>query len=532
MTTHVEALYGISPEDEHELMGMLQMLTSTNGFQLQAAECDLPAAQKACIRWIERQSAVHGKAIVVIDLTLKQIDNLRVHIQAELKDLYPEGIPLNLVLMVVGLEWSIVLDHDEYPTVLRNLNVEPQQYQRGLPYPIILWLPSVARKTLERFKPDDVSWTRQVYQFTRRPSSSTSEAASAYQDDSALESKTKEIRLLKRLRGQLPSLMDDTSAEIKRLHRDWAYRLGEAYQAVEHHDQAIPLLRKTLDLDAEDTWQHAARVHHAIGVSFWQSEQIGYAINSFDRALSISQERGDKYLEYTAFGNLGTIYNDLSSYDSAIDYYEKALVISRELGDRRGESVLLGNLGVTYENQGNFESSIRQHEAALSISREFADASNEAKHLGNLGGAYGKHGDWQTAIDYFEEALSVSQATGDQRTEGAWLGNLGATYSRLGDDKTALRYYEKALFISRELGDRQNEGLLLGKLGLIHRRLGNDEVALACFNALKIIGIAIKAPEVVGWVEEDIERLKVEMGEEKFERLKSEVQARQTELIP
>ena len=99
----------------------------------------------------------------------------------------------------------------------------------------------------------------------------------------------------------------------------------------------------------------------------------------------------------------------------------------------------------------------------------------------------------------------MSQATGAQRTEGTWLGNLGATYSRLGDDKTTLPYYEKALFISREIGDQRNKGLLLGKLGLIHRRLGNDEVALACFNALKIIGIAIKVPDVVGWVEEDIE---------------------------
>ena len=75
-----------------------------------------------------------------------------------------------------------------------------------------------------------------MYQFTRGPSSSTGEATSAYQDNSVLESKTEEIRLLKRLRSQLPSLMDDTSAEIKRIHRNWAYRLGEAYQAVGHHD--------------------------------------------------------------------------------------------------------------------------------------------------------------------------------------------------------------------------------------------------------------------------------------------------------
>ena len=89
MTAHVEVLYGISPEDKHELMGMLQILASTNGFQLQAAECDLPAAQKACIHWIERQSAVHGKAIVVIDFTLKQIDNLRVHIPGSVERSLP-----------------------------------------------------------------------------------------------------------------------------------------------------------------------------------------------------------------------------------------------------------------------------------------------------------------------------------------------------------------------------------------------------------------------------------------------------------
>jgi hypothetical protein len=51
MTTQVETASGISPEDERELLRMLWMLRTTNGFQLQAAQCDLPVAQKTHTAW-------------------------------------------------------------------------------------------------------------------------------------------------------------------------------------------------------------------------------------------------------------------------------------------------------------------------------------------------------------------------------------------------------------------------------------------------------------------------------------------------
>ena len=520
MTIQIETAYEISPEDEHELIRMLRVLRTTSGFQLLAAQCDRPVTQKACIRWIEQRAAGHGKEIVVIDLTLKQIDDFHTHLQAELKNLYAKGMPRNLMLMVIGLEWSIMLDHGESPVVLQQLNAELEQIQQTLPYPTVLWLPGVALQKWVRLNPDFSSWEEKVYLFTQASDHSPPPS----------ESEIDEIRLLKRLRAELPNLTDDTPGEIKRLHRDWAYRLGKTYQAVGGHDQALPLLMKAADLDPEDTWQHTVQIYHAIGVSFWQSSQIDRAIHSFGRALSLAQGRNDRYIAYTALGNLGTIYNDLSNYETAIEYYEKALAISREIGARQGEAVLLGNLGVTHDNQGNLESSIRYHEEAIIISREVGDANSEAKHLGNLGGVYGKRGDWLTAIDYFERALSISQAIGDRRAEGAWLGNLGATYSHLGDNEAAVQCYHHALLLSREIGDRQSEGLWLGKLGLTHRQLGNNKIALACYNALEAVGIAIGVPQIIAWVEEDVGRLKAEVGEEAFERLKSEVQG--NELTP
>ena len=115
MKSPVETVSGISAADEYELIRLLRMLERTNAFWLQAAKCDVPAVQKAYLRWIEKQSAVHGKKTIVIDLTLKQIENLRVYLQDAVKARYPEEAPSNLALMVVGLEWSIMLDHDDPP---------------------------------------------------------------------------------------------------------------------------------------------------------------------------------------------------------------------------------------------------------------------------------------------------------------------------------------------------------------------------------------------------------------------------------
>ena len=50
--------------------------------------------------------------------------------------------------------------------------------------------------------------------------------------------------------------------------------------------------------------------------------------------------------------------------------YNQALAISQEIGDRRGEGTRLGNLGIAYEQQGEPDKARQHWEAALVIYEE------------------------------------------------------------------------------------------------------------------------------------------------------------------
>ncbi len=49
-------------------------------------------------------------------------------------------------------------------------------------------------------------------------------------------------------------------------------------------------------------------------------------------------------------GNLGLAYRALGEVGRAIESYEQALQIGREIGDRRGEALTSWNLGLLYED--------------------------------------------------------------------------------------------------------------------------------------------------------------------------------------
>ena len=73
------------------------------------------------------------------------------------------------------------------------------------------------------------------------------------------------------------------------------------------------------------------------GVAYADLGQVERAIDSYEQALAIAREIGDRRGEGADLGNLGNAYADLGQVERAIDSYEQALAIAREIGDRRGE---------------------------------------------------------------------------------------------------------------------------------------------------------------------------------------------------
>ena len=244
-------------------------------------------------------------------------------------------------------------------------------------------------------------------------------------------------------------------------------------------------------LDARSSYEQALAIAQEIGdrtnegillgnlvYSYGDLGQTDKAIEYSEQALKIAREIGDQHTEGIMLGNLGNSYSDLGQTDKAIEYTEQALAIAREIGDRRDECLWLGNLGLSYSDLGQTDKAVKHIEQALAIAREIGDRRNEGTWLGSLGNSYSDLGQTDKAIEYYEQALAIARQIGDRRSEGLWLGDLGLSYRDLGQSDKAIEYYEQALSMAHEIGDRGSEGSWLGDLGLSYRDLGQKDKAI------------------------------------------------------
>jgi CHAT domain-containing protein/lipopolysaccharide biosynthesis regulator YciM len=231
---------------------------------------------------------------------------------------------------------------------------------------------------------------------------------------------------------------------------------------------------------AQTTAQRKAEADRLLqqGIQQVQTSQFQAALQSWEQALAIYREIGDRQGEGAILGNLGIAYRSLGDYQKAIDYHQQGLAIARQIGDHQGEGAALGNLGNVYYSLGDYQKAIEYSQQVLAIARQIGDRQGEGAALGNLGNVYYSLGDYQKAIEYGEQRLAIARQIGDRQGEGNALGNLGVAYRSLGDYQKAIEYGEQLLAIARQIGDRQSEGAALGNLGAAYSSLGDYQKAI------------------------------------------------------
>ncbi|MEL0591385.1 MAG: tetratricopeptide repeat protein, partial [Planktothrix rubescens PR222] len=141
------------------------------------------------------------------------------------------------------------------------------------------------------------------------------------------------------------------------------------------------------------------------GIQQFKISQFREALQSWEQALTIYREIGNRQGEANSLGNLGLAYYSLGQYQKAIDFHQQQLEMAREIGDRQGEANSLGNLGNAYYFLGQYQKAIDFHQQSLEISREIGDRLGEANSPGSLGAAYDSLGQYQKAIDFHQQQL-------------------------------------------------------------------------------------------------------------------------------
>ena len=252
-------------------------------------------------------------------------------------------------------------------------------------------------------------------------------------------------------------------------------------EALQSYQQALSIYRELGDRARE-----GATLHN-IGAVYRKLGQYPEALKHFQQALVIRREVGDRAGEGTTLHNIGAVYSKLGQYPQALEHCQQALVIRREVGDRVGEGATLRCIGEAYSRLGLYPQALKQFQQALVISREVNDRAGEGATLHNIGLVYRKLGQYSQALEQLQQALVIRREVGDRTGEGNTLSNIGAVYSKLEQHPQALEQLRQALVIRREVSDRTGEGSTLHNMGVVYRRLRQYPQALEQFRQALII---------------------------------------------
>ncbi|MEA3400496.1 MAG: tetratricopeptide repeat protein [Armatimonadota bacterium] len=230
-----------------------------------------------------------------------------------------------------------------------------------------------------------------------------------------------------------------------------------------------------------------ARLLNRLGEAEWRLGRHSSAMSSYQHALAIFGDLGDRHGQAEALNGMGDVLRQQGEYREAHELYAESLNISRDLGDRHAEGEILSNMAIAYRRQGHYDRALRLYEASLDIRRETRDRRGEARVLNNMALVHGLQGRHELALDLYEESLSIKREIGDRRAEGGTLMGMASVHERKGRYDEALALYAQSLRILSDLGDRYQQAEALMGMAKVHGAQGHNERALAlCGQSLEL----------------------------------------------
>src|SRR4029077_2581339 len=178
------------------------------------------------------------------------------------------------------------------------------------------------------------------------------------------------------------------------------------------------------------------------------------AYKSYQEAVKLQREIGDKKGLGVTLINLGGLYSDRERYDDALRSYKEALQIQRDVGDENSQGLCLNNIGDVYLAKGQSSDALTYYERALELRKKANIPSQIGETLHNIAEASLKAGDYGQSLDYHLKALELFRSSGDKSGAAIQSYSMGTIFEYQGRYGAALKSKEEALKTFRELQDR------------------------------------------------------------------------------
>jgi tetratricopeptide (TPR) repeat protein len=212
------------------------------------------------------------------------------------------------------------------------------------------------------------------------------------------------------------------------------------------------------------------------------------------KALGLSLKIKYKTEEGNAKLNLGNANIISGNYRQALKFFSDAqFIFENELNSgnkkeeiQKGLARAYGSMGIVFSEQSSYAKALQFDLKAVTIYEKLNDIPKCARLYNNIGIIYqAQHEDFK-ALDYFIKSWKKQQQTNDPN-QGITLTNIGNCYARQKNANKAFSFYTKAKVFLQQHQDARGLGELYNNLGLYYKSQHNAE------NAVKYWDLAISA---------------------------------------
>jgi CHAT domain-containing protein len=258
--------------------------------------------------------------------------------------------------------------------------------------------------------------------------------------------------------------------------------LGDLREALASYESALPLR-----IELGDRWGQA-QLYNNLGLGY---SLIGYqpkASENYEKALPLWRALGMRHQEMNTLVNAAKARAEMGDLEAGLAQYQEVLAYCEAELSRDGSPLktsattlkpyALNGIGLVYDTWADADAALLHYRQALELFRVNRNARAEADVLDNLGTAHAFLGDATQALEYLREALALREQQNEPRGWGVTLSNLGYAHTLLGDNEGALRHLALALPLSERARDRRFEAYTLFRMGMAHVALNDPRGAL------------------------------------------------------
>lgn len=281
------------------------------------------------------------------------------------------------------------------------------------------------------------------------------------------------------------------------------YSVGKKYRSKGKYQRSINTFQRAIDLARETgNKEHEERCLRSLSVTCWELKDFKKYFSLNEKALKIAQHLNHKKNEGRCLYNIGLFYQQMDNYFKALDCYEEALMIAKSLKNKKSQSACLNNIGSIYLDMGDYNRSLNLLMRALAIDRQLGiDVHIELNNIGEIfrkkGVSTGKREAFYKALNYLENSLELTKKKRDKETEVYILNNIGMVHLNLKKYNNALNYFKRGYKKAEELQGFYMKGMLLNNIGIVHFNQGRFEISKMFFQQAIDLAIEIKGSQIL-----------------------------------